>query len=57
MILLPSQAYEVLVDCISQVTDGGGNQKDFSSVSGVRSDVREVSPFASSQTWTRMNRI
>ena len=53
MILLPSQAYEVLVDCISQVTDGGGNQKDFSSVS----DVREVSPFASSQTWTRMNRI
>ena len=57
MILLPSQAYEALVDCISQVTDGGGNQKDFSSVSGVRSDVREVSPFTSNQTWTRMNRI
>ena len=57
MILLPSQACEPVMDHISQMTDGGRNQKDFISISGVGSDVREISPFASSHTWTGMNRI
>lgn len=47
MILLPSQACGPVMDHISQMTDGGRNQKDFLPVSGVGSDVREISPFAS----------